>query len=135
MTRSERTEAADRLREWLRPGDTVHCILRHVSSSGMLRVIQLVKLDCKAGRPLSLGYNAAAAMADRYDRDREGIRVSGAGMDMGFHLVYNLGATLWPNGYRCVGKRCVSNAHSNGAPRDGRSKHRDGGYALRQEWL
>jgi hypothetical protein len=46
-----------------------------------------------------------------------GITVGGGGMDMGFHLVYNLGRVLWPFGFKRAGKRC------------------DGGYALRQEWL
>ena len=27
-----------------------------------------------------------------------GLRVSGCGMDMGFHVVYNLGYVLWPDG-------------------------------------
>lgn len=116
-TKTERTEAAERLREWLRPGSTVYCILRHRSASGMSRVIQLVTIDPADCRHLFIGYNAAAAMDERYDRDREGIRVSGAGMDMGFHLVYNLGATLWPDGFTCSGDACPSNAHTNGSPR------------------
>jgi len=113
----------------------VHCILRHVSRSGMLRVIDLVKLD-EPPNVLSIGYSAAEAMGDRYDRDREGIRISGAGMDMGFALVYNLGRTLWPEGFPCVGERCPSNDHSNG-DRDysGTTTHHDGGYALRHRWL
>lgn len=132
---TERDEARALLLEWIKPGDRIYCVLRHVSSSGMLRVIQLVKMEPKTCRPLYIGYNAALAMADRYDRDREGIRIGGAGMDMGFALVYNLGRTLWPNGYRCTGKGCHSNDHTNGHPIDGRSKHHDGGYALESAWL
>ena len=30
-------------------------------------------------------------------RDGSGVRVSGAGMDMGFHLVYSLGRAVWPD--------------------------------------
>ncbi len=134
--RQERAAARARLLEWIKPGDSIHCILRHRAASGMFRVIQLVKLDCN-GRQLYLGWTAATAMDDRYDDDREGIAVSGAGMDMGFHLVYNLGRTLWPDGYRCSGARCHSNDHNN-APypkRAGRMKHRDGGYALQSVWL
>jgi hypothetical protein len=135
LRKTEREEARERLLEWIKPGDRIYCVLRHVSSSGMLRVIQLIKFE--ADRPLHIGYNAALAMDDRYDRDREGIRVGGAGMDMGFHLVYNLGRTLWPNGYRCSGKGCHSNDHANGPhyTPDGRMKHRDGGYALKSVWL
>jgi hypothetical protein len=131
---SERDEARERL-AFLKPGDRVYCILRHRSASGMLRVIQLLALV--DGDRRYLGYNAAVLMDDRYDRDREGIRVSGAGMDMGFHLVYNLGATLWPDGFPCAGECCPSNDHTNG-DRDytpDHVTHRDGGYALRHEWL
>ena len=38
----ERDEARERLLEMLRPGDTVHTILRHVSRSGMSRSISPV---------------------------------------------------------------------------------------------
>ena len=34
-----------------------------------------------------------------YDSKREGVKVGGAGMDMGFHLVYNLAAVLFDDGY------------------------------------
>ena len=133
---TERTEAADRLREWIAPGDTLYTILRHRSSSGMLRVIDIYKLPTEVdGRPLAIGWNAAIAMDDRYDRDRNGIRVGGAGMDMGFHLVYNLGATLWPAGYECPGDRCQSNDHTNGDRDYTPHHHDDGGYALRHSWL
>jgi len=56
-------------------------------------------------------------------------------MDMGFHLVYSLSRALYPDGFACVGDYCPSNDHSNGQPKDLRSHHRDGGYALRQEWI
>lgn len=146
----ERQEAIARLKEWLKPGDTIHCILRHVSRSGMLRVIQLVKLESGQMHPYAeyIGWRAASVLELKYDPDREGIRVSGCGMDMGFHLVYNLSRTLWPLGFGCIGKNCPSNDHSNGdrdytPDRKGilpggerkRHCHKDGGYALRHRWL
>ena len=42
---AEQTEALKRLRAWIKPGDTIHCVLRHVSRSGMLRVIDLLKVE------------------------------------------------------------------------------------------
>jgi len=59
-----------------------------------------------------------------YRRDKRGaLKVGGCGMDMGFHVVYNVGAKLWPKG--------TAKPHStrNGEP------DRDGGYALKSEWL
>ena len=41
-TKAEKAEALARLREWLKPGDTVYTILEHVSSSGMSRAIRFV---------------------------------------------------------------------------------------------
>lgn len=137
MTHKEKqqAEAITRLREWIKPGDTIHTILRHVSKSGMFRIIELVKIDSD-GSVKAIGWNAADAMGDKYDRERDGIRVSGCGMDMGFHLVYNLARTLFPD-FRCIGKDCPSNDHSNERTRNyckGR-KHSDGGYALKHRWL
>jgi hypothetical protein len=58
--------------------------------------------------------------------------MGGAGMDMGFALVYNLSRSLYPNGFDCIGESCPSNDHVNGY---NRSHHADGGYALQQSWL
>jgi hypothetical protein len=146
----ERDEAIERLREWVKPGDTIYTILRHKSSSGMSRVIDMLKIE--DNRVMTLGWNAAKALGDRFDNDREGVRVSGAGMDMGFHLVMNLGYVLFPDGFGCVGEHCPSNDHFNG-DRDytphgnGMTPHRrevligadhwhtSGGYALNHKWL
>jgi hypothetical protein len=197
ITQAEREEAKAHLRKLLKPGATVYCILRHVSTSGMLRVIDLAipvtatrsntlpatakgfKIGADAyytgrdshrsfsnGRILAydadtvtityqatadgrgvaeeltfprdqvsfykrekyaairnIGYLAARAMGDTWDSDRQGIKVGGCGMDMGFHLVYSLGSTLWPKGTP------KPHGTSNGEP------DRAGGYALKKEWL
>lgn len=160
MTKTQqaaRDAARDRLREIFKPGDKVHCVLRHVSRSGMRRVIELVKIDAE-GDPRYWGRLVAEACGYRYDREREGIVVNGCGMDMGFALVYDLGRTLWPEGYGCTGEGCLSNDHSNGnrdytphvsceygchpdrcvhpdLPNQHTHWHRDGGYALKAVWL
>lgn len=132
----ERAEALKTLREWLQPGDTVRTILRHVSRSGMQRAISLVAtVD---NEPFDITWLAARAMRDRIDQNHGGIVVGGCGMDMGFHLVYNLSRTLFPDGYACTGESCPGNDHSNPphpARVAGSMTHGDGGYALRQRWL
>ena len=132
-----RQEAIDRLREWIKPGDTLHTQLRHVSRSGMSRVIQVVKISCGSSEPeiFYLGYNVAHAIGMPYDREREGVKVGGCGMDMGFHLVYELSHALFPDGFECVGQGCPSNDHSNGDRNHEPHQHRDGGYAVRSRWL
>lgn len=120
---SERDEAIARLREWIKPGDTIYTVLRHVSRSGMQREIDLRKVG-EDGEIMWLSGMAARAMGDRLGK-RDGIVVGGCGMDMGFHLVYNLSRVLFKGGFGCIGKAehgaypgprqwCPSNDHSNG---------------------
>lgn len=146
----------DQMRDLLPPGGTVTTVLRHVSPSGMTRGIDAYALQCDPDHPGRvirswLSYRVAAVLGWRFDGKRECVKVSGAGMDMGFHLVYSLSRRLYRDGFDCIGERCPSNDHSNGMPRNRaqwptvpngagswdtlRPHHADGGYALRQEWL
>lgn len=131
-TKEEKNEALETLRKMLKPGDVVYTILRHVSSSGMSRIIDLV-IPCEdgTGKPeiRSIGWLAARAMDDNFANDRYyGIKVSGCGMDMGFSVVYNLGRTLFPQGFELAPEQHGRNGDTSG-------HDNDGGYALRQVWL
>jgi hypothetical protein len=112
---AERDEARETLRGIIKPGQVVYTSLKHVSRSGMQREIALYVVEDGAIRWVT-GL-AARAMGDRIGK-RDGIVVSGCGMDMGFHLVYNLSWTLYPT-YKCLGPRvngqrqCPSTYHSN----------------------
>lgn len=131
--KAEQQEWAEKLRKILSPGDTIDCVLRHVSRSGMSRRIDLFARTPDG--PMFISGMAAAAMGERWDRDKGGIVVGGCGMDMGFHLVYNLSYTLWPQGHECIGDKCPSNDHSNGDRIYTPHHHNDGGYCLRHNWL
>jgi hypothetical protein len=117
---AERADAIAKLREWIKPGDTVYTILRHVSRSGMQREIGVCIV--KDGEMMHPNYSVSLALNCRQGK-RDGIIMDGCGMDMGFALVYNLGMTLWPNG--------TDKPHGtrNGEPDS------DGGYALKHRWL
>ena len=117
----EKMEARERLLEILKPGDTVFTVLKHVSASGMSRSIQLKIVQ--DGDICDISWYAARVLGDKIDSKHGGIKIGGCGMDMGFALVYNLGAALWPQG--------TDKPHGtrNGEP------DRDGGYALRQRWI
>lgn len=94
----EQANAIVMLKDWIKPGDTLHTQIKTVSRSGMSRVIQVIKIDCGESSEPSLsylGYNIALALDWKYDRDREGIKVGGCGMDMGFHVVNTLGYALY----------------------------------------
>ena len=109
------------LLKMIKPRDTVYCVLRHCSSSGMQRRISLfVIVD---GEIRNIDVLASDLMGYRMADRKEGIVVNGCGMDMGFHLVYSLGASLWTRG--------TDEPHGtrNGQPDS------DGGYALKHVWL
>lgn len=89
----ERKDAQEELRKILKPGQTVYTILRHVSKSGMSRNISVVIIE--NGEPREISYLVARALGDKMDASTGGIKVSGCGMDMGFHLVDNLRYTLF----------------------------------------
>jgi hypothetical protein len=88
------------LEEYLTDTRTVYTILRSVSASGMTRHISLVVpgMD-NAGKPalFDITYHASKVLGDKLS-DKNGhrtIKVNGCGMDMGFHLVYNLSTVLF----------------------------------------
>lgn len=115
-------QTRQKLREILKPGQTVYTVLRHVSSSGMSRRISLYTIADGALRWLD-NYALALGVGDAPRGNQQGIRVNGCGMDMGFSLVYNLGWAIWPDG--------------TPEPHSSRNGHPDktGEYALRHEWI
>ena len=141
----------------IKPGDTIYTVLRHKSASGMSRSISLFMI--RNGEPVDIDYRAAQLLGDKIDNNHGGIKIGGAGMDMGFALVYNLSRSLFPNtyycdicgegpwaychgtnnrqvgGFMCIGQGCPSNDHNNGDRDYTPHQHSDGGYALRHRWM
>lgn len=153
---ADRADAITKLRALFPPGSTVYTVLRRVARSGMSRHISVVAHDTDG--PSDVTWLVARALDVRMDRDTGGLKVSGCGMDMGFHVAYNMSRCLYSAGYGCLGEgngygtRCPSNDHSNGdrdyTPHGHRKPihdpndpgalthwHQDGGYALRHRWL
>lgn len=136
ITEQQRQDAIAKLREYLRPGDNVTTTVMHVSRSGMYRAIKCQIVS--RGEILDISWLVARATGFGFDERHGGVKASGCGMDMTFHVVYSLSSALWPDGYRCTSRTrngrpvCRSNDHSNGLREyDGRTiKHQDGGYAL-----
>jgi hypothetical protein len=140
----------------IRPGDTIYTILRHVSPSGMTRWI--TPIIYQSGDPRYLSYAISETGLYPFDRNRDALKVSGCGMDMGFDLVYNLGRILFPDGFglpvvtptwdhmamqdqrpltkdiarKLEAAGCVFKRGRNG---DTSGWDSDGGYALVQRWL
>jgi hypothetical protein len=120
-TKTDQAEARELLKKYLKPKTVVYTKLKHVSSSGMSRVIDLFVI--KKNEPIRLTWAVAALCDYSYDRKYEGLKVGGCGMDMGFAVVHDLGYTMWPKGTK------KPHGTRNGEP------DTDGGYALSQRWL
>lgn len=156
---AEKVDTINKLREWIKPGDTVYTVLDSVSRSGMSRQIrvlvpylrteveyapgrwredadgELEHADDCAQRVISAAectcyvangarrqtidflhpnHSVAIALGMRRAKRGDGLVVGGCGMDMGFHLVYELSHALYGEGYACLGKgKCPSNYHVN----------------------
>lgn len=98
----EKAEAIKQLREWIKPGDTVYTILDHVSSSGMSRAIRVVLPYTRDDGTIdhihpnwAIGKALGLRHWKRHGREQDALVVGGAGMDMGFHLVYELSFVLY----------------------------------------
>lgn len=133
---TQAAEAVKALRAILAPGDTVNCVLRSRSRSGMMRHISLLVGDSE------ISHLAAVVLDMHRDEHDGGIKIGGCGMDMGFQLVYLLSGDLFPDGFPCLGNHnakgyCPWNGHSNGDRlyRKGRFHPGGGSYALRHRWL
>lgn len=97
LPKSERERMKAESIAWLRKnvpqGSAVFTILTHVSRSGMSRNIKCLILHPQYGID-NISYHVARALElPHVDRD-SAIRVSGCGMDMGFHLISSLAYAL-----------------------------------------
>ncbi|NNE41626.1 MAG: hypothetical protein HKN14_12005 [Marinicaulis sp.] len=76
-----------------------YTILGHVSRSGMSQCISIHYFDTQAGELRQLNYPSAVILGYSLDAKHEAIRINGAGMDMGFVLIYALAEKLLGDGY------------------------------------
>lgn len=97
-TAAERTHSLDTLRRWIPKGTTIYTVLRAVSRSGMRREIGVLIIPADDPQPLCMHYHTARVLGLSIGK-RDGVIVHGAGMDMGFDLVYRLGCQLFGDGY------------------------------------
>ena len=85
------------LKKYLREGDTIYTICRHVSRSGAMRHITFyIMLD---NEPFRINAHIADVLDMKFNKHNDALKVSGCGMDMGFHIVYELSHRLFNNGY------------------------------------
>ena len=92
-TEEAKQHAIKQLRTILPKGSTVYTILKHISRSGMFRIIDLIYI--KENQPWHVPYGLLEDIGFKYNSRHEGIARTGAGMDMGFDLVYSLSRKLY----------------------------------------
>lgn len=114
-SKADREQAIARLREFVAIGDTITCVLRSVSRSGMSRRIDFYKFASKDGVVEKFYLSGMIATALGWSCNNTGLRVDGCGMDMGFHVMHELGYALFGKCERPEGER--------------------GNWPLRHEWL
>jgi hypothetical protein len=100
----------------LKPGQEILCHVEHVSRSGMARIIKFWTINPQTCTLEHLSWSIACVLEKPYRKD--GVFVSGCGMDMGFHTVCSLSRALADVGILPV-------------PEDGR----DVIYTLKQRWI
>lgn len=121
----QKARALESLKNMLKPGDEVYTICKHVSRSGMMRHIAVY--IARDGKIIDISWYVSHAIG--WSRaDNGGIKVSGAGMDMGFHLVYTLGRVMFHEGFKLEKGQYGRNGDTSGFDKDG-------GYAFTQRWL
>lgn len=91
--KADQAKALEDLRKLLKPGDRVYTKLEHVSSSGMSRSISAYIVS--DGEILDITSHIARAGIAKRHRTKSGVVMGGAGMDMGFALVYNLSYSIF----------------------------------------
>lgn len=140
------TKAQDERKRWaietlegqhgLRPGDTIWGCIRTVARSGMSRTMTFHLPENDGTGINDITYAVGALLGEKLNK-RGAIMVPGYGMDMIFKMVYDIGRTMYPNGFDCSKARgaCHSNDHHNGREADKRTHHADGGYAFRSRSL
>lgn len=90
----KRSAALDDLRAYLEYGDTVYTALDHVSTSGMTRHIKVYVMT-ESG-PMGIWSDVAYALGYAHNANgHAGVKVQGAGMDMGYKIVHDLSCALF----------------------------------------
>ncbi|NYE30961.1 hypothetical protein HDE78_003938 [Rhodanobacter sp. K2T2] len=91
---NDQSPSLEQLRQWLPKGTRVFTILRSVSRSGMRREISVVVFLPGDDRPIHPNHHVCKVLGLRRGKS-DGVVLNGCGMDMGFHLVYELAHALY----------------------------------------
>lgn len=128
ITKEERQQIQSELRKTLQGQHEILTLAEWRGSTAFVRLFII-----KNNQLIDLTFNVAMAMGEKaahLPSQPYGLKRGGYGYGKEFDVVYGLGRTLYPNGYKHTTRECHSNDHFNGW--DGASRHRDGGYRFKQ---
>ena len=86
------------LKEYFPKGSTAYTTVTKVAPSGMSRHIKIM-VAVNSNWIANLSHDVAKLLDMKYKDNTSSIYVQGGGMDMGFHLIYNLASELYGDGY------------------------------------
>ncbi len=87
----KRQNAITKIKEWLKPNDTILIIQKSVSSSGMSRQVKVYNQRTMS----NLTYFIPDILDLRYNQNNDCVSISGCGMDMHFWLSDALGHAIY----------------------------------------
>ena len=105
MTKKEKEELREELKNYFPKGSTALTMVKKVSPSGMYRNISVHII--KGDRLLNLSYSVAKFIGWTYKDKTNAVGVGGCGMDMGFHVVSTLAALLHDD-YKTIKQEWIS---------------------------
>jgi len=98
VTKEEKQIAYNNLKEYVNEGDTIYTIVKKVAPSGMSRQMSvIVRTDTGIS---NISWWVARALGYRMCKGRDCFSISGCGQDMGYAVAYDIGATLFGDGYK-----------------------------------
>jgi len=94
---ADRERATESLKKLVPPGATVYTVVKHVARSGMMR--RIAPIAVVKGKVVNLSHLASRALGWTWTDDGA-VKVQGCGMDMAFHLVYQIAEAIYGDGYK-----------------------------------
>lgn len=143
-TKAEIAESLAKLREWIKPGDSIYLTVESVSRSGMSRWIKprLARpyTDSTGRDVVDFSYPAwriACVLGLRYDDKNSSVRMDGCGMDMGFALVSCLAQVLFgqPGKYEAMPEAIEAFKVRGHRGRNGADVETAAEYMLKHRWI
>jgi hypothetical protein len=127
----DREEAIAELRTLLPPGSTVYTEIVYVEPRGRRRDTHIKLYVLEDNEPRSITEIAGCAIGSRMNKSGDAIISVKFLRDAEFAVVAALSATLFRNGFECIGKGCPSHEHPRGDSNYAPHRHKDGRDALK----